>query len=369
MEYYYVIKNKKTEIDSKLDTFNMPFKSISELKLPDTLKVLKCKINNLTQLEVPSNCEFLDCSQNKISEIELPESCKTIDVSQNKIKTLLLPKNADTIKCSSNNIEKLIIPQNCKYLDCRKNKIKELFIPDNVIDIHCSTNKLTRLETSKACLFLDCSKNNIEELIIHSNQITHINCSDNNIKQLVVPNSCGRLNCTGNKIVEISVPKNCKVTADPIVNINYRSISFNKFNKTDSVISDLILKIKNPVLWSIADQLTKSNLSLDLTAKIDIKEIKKLANSNQVLGQMLTKKEGQALLKANSSGFSIQDIQAADFFNIGALCQNKFIEIAHSNWAGGQRYFKDKPNYVIQFNLKPFKLKEILNYGFKIENG
>jgi hypothetical protein len=135
-----------------------------------------------------------------------------------------------------------------------------------------------------------------------------------------------------------------------------------------------ITRIKNNILYRIASILI--SVVKDVNVKIPIKDIKKEANNNNMLGQLFTKKDGQNLLQAYTSGFSIADIINYDAKLPSIYTPNSFLSYIESNgdlndwvniditsktWTSSiQKIFKET-NYVMQFNIKPDKLDEFLN--------
>lgn len=313
-KYYYKddFFDKTYEINENIEILNISGKDVSEIVLPPNLINLQCFNNKIAKLDV-SKClklEILDCSKNQLSKL---------DIINNKKLT--------NLNCNKNQLSKLDIGDN-----------------DNLIDLSCYDNIITKLDVT------NCTK------------LETLDCSNNKLNELNVNEYLKYLECKKNKLLTIEIPNDCKVNSDSDVTFTYKKRNVPNFNQTEYQVSNLILKIKNPVLWSIADLLTR-NIEVDnKEAKFNIKEIKKIATTT-TLGQMLTKKEGSMLLKKHSNGFTILDIENLSFEleNKESLLQNKNIEITHSTWNGTQRYFNDEVNYVFQVNLKPFKNKEILD--------
>jgi len=79
-------------------------------------------------------------------------------------------------------------------------------------------------------------------------------------------------------------------------------------------------------------------------------------NSNNYLGQLFTKKDGQNFLRKYSNGFSINDIIKYDEENdlkdsfLKSLKVGTDLKIDFTVWNGAQKVFKEK-NYVFQLNF------------------
>ena len=388
MQYYYkTSKGEVVELFGTTPTIFLFDKDIVEIVVPPC-KRLDISKNKLTKLVIPEGVLQVTCNMNSdLEDLELPDSLQMLKCKECKLyKPLVLPKSLEVLECDYNPLEKIDFSKNVEigHITCKGCNIKELTIPKDVNYLNASNNYIKKfvLPVNSECLRLVLDNNELTELILDSKKLEKLECEGNELTNIDVYKCLAlrELDCRENKLTEVLVPDNlkrlisednptlkkvtlplkCMAAVDKTTEVLRRKQAAPSFGGTDKAISDLILKIKNPTLRSIADQLTKNIPNLTADTVIDIKTIKKLANSNPTLGQMLTKKEGQTLIKANSAGFAISVIYNADFFNGEALCQNKFIEIAHDKWTGAQIYFEDKINHVFQINLKAFKTKELV---------
>jgi hypothetical protein len=167
---------------------------ILPLRLPITLKKIKCngnlfttidKLSNLVNLEeldcsynsiktlnaLPSNLKVLICNGNKISSFDnLPAGLKKLSCygQQKCVLKLLdnLPIELEELNCNSN--QELLtldnLPQKLKKLDCNNCWIKNLNnLPDSIEELYCHNNHITSFAKLPANLRrLSCVSNPLE---------------------------------------------------------------------------------------------------------------------------------------------------------------------------------------------------------------
>lgn len=127
----------------------------------------------------------------------------------------------------------------------------------------------------------------------------------------------------------------------------------------------ILKKIKNNILYSIADETLKKYPELKNDEKITIPQYKEL-RKNHLYASRIQKNIGKEFIQKYSNGYSINDIINFDK-NINKLNNNSIFEnltynkdlsISLSTWVSNtQKIFLDKKNFVFQLNIK----KELWN--------
>jgi hypothetical protein len=110
MNGYYITENNptvKVPLEPQEETILFS-KEIIELILPKCERVY-CWNNYLTELTIPEGVKLISCEYNKLEELILPKSIKYINCRFNTLSKLIISKNCDYIECYSNNLPLIII--------------------------------------------------------------------------------------------------------------------------------------------------------------------------------------------------------------------------------------------------------------------
>jgi uncharacterized repeat protein (TIGR01451 family) len=193
--------------DTTLDCSNIAISNIDGIQYFDSLKKLRCNLNNLSSLPVlPATLVHLNCSNNKLESLPaLPSSLTYLDCSINEL-TLLpnLPVSLIHLDCFSNYLTTLALPNFLTYLRCSDNQLASLPpLPNSLTHLYCFTNHLTSLPVLPNSLtLLWCDGNQLESLPALPNVLTELRCGNNKLTSLPsLPDSLTELRCSHNPLL------------------------------------------------------------------------------------------------------------------------------------------------------------------------
>ena len=206
---------------------------------------------------------------------------------------------------------------------------------------------------------------NIKNIPIRFNKVSgDFDCRKNQLTSLQgAPQEVGgNFNCRNNQLTSLQgAPQKVSGRFDVDDNLKSELRDILKAQNTPQAHEkelDKKYNIESPSLYNIALILSRDYGD---DTKVPIKELKKKINSDNYLGQMFTKKDGQGFLRNFSNGFSINDIieydkkyhsGARDDSFLNSLKIGEGLEIGFDIWKKeAQTIFKEKKNYVFQLNF------------------
>jgi len=211
-------------------------------RLPNTLVLLYCPINNLTELPVlPKSLKELNCDNNQLTSLpDLPNTLKEVTCKNNQLTELpVLPESLKELHCDDNQLTSLPdLPNALKELTCKNNQLTELpDLPNSLERLNCSNNPLTMIhelddvdfesrmfdddidkirewqqnqEKNIKSMFIG-KGDNVEEQLNHFDKytsLTHFECTDlglSSLSHLRLPDTLEIFACSGNNLTELPV--------------------------------------------------------------------------------------------------------------------------------------------------------------------
>jgi hypothetical protein len=146
------------------------YNQLSELSIPNTIKILNCEKNQLTEFTFPSNSKLvqLNIMFNRLTNLSITKRLRTLYCENNVLTSLTFPLQSKLkiLDCSNNQLTELTnLPQTLTELNCSNNLLTNLDdLPPNLIELECENNQLSRLDDLPSNLMiLRCSNNLLEE--------------------------------------------------------------------------------------------------------------------------------------------------------------------------------------------------------------
>ena len=213
----------------------------------DSLRVLRCQVNNLTSLLLTRDSALVhvDCYDNLLTRMDITTNinlqhfcCRynriaTLDVTRNpRLTFLCLSGNPFTRFDLSNNplltefyaakcsLEEIDFSRNplLKLVSVRSNKLKRLDVSNlaNLQQLFCYDNQLTELKVGKneKLKFLHCENNQLTSLDVSGNpNLKNLDCSSNALKALNVSGNkeLQKLECKNDQLTTLDVSGNTKL--------------------------------------------------------------------------------------------------------------------------------------------------------------
>jgi Leucine-rich repeat (LRR) protein len=253
-----------------------PDKSIKELKLSNKNLEGDLDLSEYTHLE------SIDFSINKINSIKLPASIKNLRCSRNKLTNLDVSglSELEVLRCDSNQLVNLDVTKNknLSQLVCSHNKIRSLVVKENkkLTNLNVFHNQLTDLDVSLLVELerINATKNNLTTLTVTPlEKLININISGNKITDLDVSKclSLEYLNLPNNKVSTIDTSNLEKLIAidfsgNPISSINctnLRSLETIDFSSSSITNIDFLDELPNPKKITSINISNNSGLSND----------------------------------------------------------------------------------------------------------
>jgi hypothetical protein len=98
--WYIDIYGVKRELE-QTNRINLGSRQITELIIPNDVKVVCCNGNHLTKLIIPNGVKEVYCNGNNLTELAIPDSVKWVYCWDNNLTELIYPDNC-YVKCDPN---------------------------------------------------------------------------------------------------------------------------------------------------------------------------------------------------------------------------------------------------------------------------